>query len=48
VAKVETLDVKPDTRVAVASTTPISAEGVDISAATKLVSVAVASASRKT
>ena len=39
VAKVETLDVKPDTRVAVASTTPISAEGVDISAATKLVSV---------
>ena len=38
-ANVETLDVKPDTRVAVAGTTPISSEGVDISAATKLVSV---------
>ncbi|MGA2962961.1 MAG: electron transfer flavoprotein subunit alpha/FixB family protein [Candidatus Korobacteraceae bacterium] len=37
--KVETLDVKADTRVAVASTTPISTEGVDISAASKLVSV---------
>ena len=37
--KIETLPVKADTRVTVASTTPIGTEGVDISAATKLVSV---------
>ena len=37
--KVETLPVKPDTRVTVVSTTPIGSEGVDISAATKLVAV---------
>ena len=37
--KIETRSVKADTRVTVASTTPISSEGVDISTATKLVSV---------
>lgn len=37
--EVKTVDVKPDLRVTVLSTSPIESEGVDISAATKIVSV---------
>ncbi|HVP65496.1 MAG TPA: electron transfer flavoprotein subunit alpha/FixB family protein [candidate division Zixibacteria bacterium] len=38
-AKIETLEVKPDARIAVSSTTSIGTEGVDITAAHKLVCV---------